>query len=80
MFQASPLLENSLLYRLHGYRLNPEIKALKYFDEVYTSKNLMVRIYKVKDVAKRTPHGDYAPYLKKNIISKSKPFDQNIGR
>eukprot|EP00242_Pyramimonas_sp_CCMP2087_P010768 CAMPEP_0198197216 /NCGR_PEP_ID=MMETSP1445-20131203/806_1 /TAXON_ID=36898 /ORGANISM="Pyramimonas sp., Strain CCMP2087" /LENGTH=749 /DNA_ID=CAMNT_0043866419 /DNA_START=119 /DNA_END=2368 /DNA_ORIENTATION=- len=78
--KASPLLENSLLYRLHGYRLNPEIKALKHFDEVYTSKNLMVRIYKVKDVAKRTPHGDYAPYLKKNIISKSKPFDQNIGR
>jgi len=74
--KPSPLLENSLLYRLHGHRLNPAIQPLKYFEEVYTSKNLMVRIYKVTDVAKRSPFGDYAPFLKKNIISKSKPFQQ----
>ena len=39
-------------------------------------RGAQVRIYKVLDVAERSPFGDYAPYLKKNVISQSKPFKQ----
>ena len=60
----------SLMYKLHSYRLNPEVPAPKHFDEVYTSKNNMVRIYKTKNVnqkAKRycKEHRGYPPVLQK---------------
>jgi len=75
--QPSPMLRNSLLYRLHGWRLNPSVEPLKHFEEVYTSTNMMVRIYKVKDVAKRhEPFGEYPPWIQKNVISKSKAYNQ----
>jgi hypothetical protein len=74
--QPSPLLRNSLLYRLHGYQMNPDIQPLKHFEHVFTSKNAMVRIYKVLDVAKRTTFGDYPEWIKKHVISKSKAYNQ----
>lgn len=48
--QPSPALGKSLLYQLHNYRLNPAVPKPEYFDEVYTTQNRMVRIYKIKDV------------------------------
>lgn len=42
---------------------NPKIK-LRHFEEVYTSKYSMVRVYKIIDPAPRTPLGSYAPELK----------------
>jgi dolichyl-diphosphooligosaccharide--protein glycosyltransferase len=74
--QPSPMLRNSLLYRLHGWRLNPSVEPLKHFEEVYTSKNMMVRIYKVKDVAKRHTFGEYPPWVQKNVVSRSKAYNQ----
>lgn len=64
---ASPMMKDSLLYRLHFYRLDPSKKiSLKYYKEVYTTKNHMVRIYKVLKVdqkSKKHPHGSYPPKL-----------------
>ena len=45
---ASPALSQSLLYQLHGYGINPRITKPKYFEEAYTTRNKMVRIFKVK--------------------------------
>jgi hypothetical protein len=78
--QPSPLLRNSLLYRLHGWQMNPDIQPLQHFEHVFTSKNAMVRVYKVKDVAKRAPFGDYPQWIKKHVISKSKAYNQKQGR
>ena len=61
---ASPMMERSLLYRLHAYRLKtvedeetgtmveelPE-GSLELFEEVHTTVHNMVRIYRVKDVS-----------------------------
>eukprot|EP00238_Polyblepharides_amylifera_P004415 CAMPEP_0196575794 /NCGR_PEP_ID=MMETSP1081-20130531/5195_1 /TAXON_ID=36882 /ORGANISM="Pyramimonas amylifera, Strain CCMP720" /LENGTH=755 /DNA_ID=CAMNT_0041894201 /DNA_START=187 /DNA_END=2454 /DNA_ORIENTATION=- len=74
--EASPLLRESLIYRLHGWRLNPQVQPLKHFEEVHTTKNMMMRIYKVKNVAERAPHGDYSPWVKKNVVSKMKAYNQ----
>ena len=43
---------------------------------MYTSKNMMVRIYKVKDVAERHPFGEYPPWVQKNVVSRSKAYNQ----
>jgi len=60
----TPLMKQSLLYQLSTYRLNPATPEPHYFKEVYTSKNNMVRIYQVLNVAERTPFGKYSPQLK----------------
>jgi len=52
----SDMMRKSLIYTLVHYRLNPAVPALKAdtFEEVYTSKNRMVRIYKVLKVSKKS--------------------------
>lgn len=69
--QATPMMEQSLLYKLHFYRLDPSKKVkLKYYKEVYTTKNSMVRIYKVLKVdqkSKKHPFGSYPPKLQKTL-------------
>lgn len=52
--KPSPGMRNSLLFLLHSYRLDPEVEAPTLFEEAYTSKHNMVRIYKVKRVSKRS--------------------------
>jgi dolichyl-diphosphooligosaccharide--protein glycosyltransferase len=53
--EATPMMEASLLYRLHNYRLNPEAKVkLEHFEEAYTTTNQMVRIYKVLDISEES--------------------------
>lgn len=39
----SKMMEASLLYNLHGWRLDPKIKPLTHFEEAYTTTNKMVR-------------------------------------
>jgi dolichyl-diphosphooligosaccharide--protein glycosyltransferase len=60
----SAVAKNSLLYKLSVYKLTQEKVVLTKFEEAYSSPYKMVRIYKVKDVAPRTPHGKYSPALK----------------
>jgi len=60
----SALMKESLLYKLTFYNMGNNGVTLKHFDNVFNSRNYMVRIYKVKDVAKRHPFGTYAPELK----------------
>ena len=45
--EASPTLQNSLLYQLHSYRMNGDVPKPELFDEVLMTKHRMVRIYKV---------------------------------
>jgi hypothetical protein len=45
--KPSAAVRESLLWKLHHYRLSDENIILKHFEEVYTSKNRMIRIYKV---------------------------------
>jgi len=60
----TPAARTCLLYQLTFFGKDDGTIQLKYFKEVYTSKHSMVRIYKVLDVAPRTPFGKYAPELK----------------
>jgi hypothetical protein len=68
-----------VLYRLHHYRLD-ESKGieLNYFEEAYTSKHRMVRIYKVKKVSKKSknhPFGSYPPRLQK-VLDRAVDFSE----
>ena len=47
--EVSDMMERSLLWRLHHYRLDPKVPTLTYYKEVFTSKHNMVRIYKVQN-------------------------------
>jgi len=60
----TPAARESLLYKLSMFGKDDGTIQLKHFKEVYTSKHSMVRIYKILDVAPRTPFGKYAPELK----------------
>jgi dolichyl-diphosphooligosaccharide--protein glycosyltransferase len=60
----TPAARESLLYKLTFFGKDDGTIQLKYFKEAYTSKYSMIRIYKVMDVAPRTPFGKYAPELK----------------
>lgn len=75
----SALMRESLLYMLHGSRLDPDIIEPKYFTEVYTSTNKMVRIYKVKHVSKESKsyslkHRSYPPALT-SVLRRKKNFN-----
>ena len=63
----SSMMKESLLYRLHAYKLKmveneetgdlePELPegSLEYFEEVYTTSRKMVRIYRVKKVSRKS--------------------------
>jgi len=62
--EPTPLMKESLLYKLSTYRLMTGTPAPTLFKEAYTSKNNMVRIYEVLNVAPRSPIGKYSPQLK----------------
>jgi len=50
----SDCMRESLLWRLHSWRLDPDEPELKHFEEAYTTSNKMVRIYKVLDVSEES--------------------------
>jgi len=62
--QPSEKLRNSLLFKLTYYNKSPSITSLKYYQEVYTSPNAMVRIYKVLNKAKRKDRNELKKLLK----------------
>ena len=47
----SPMMRESILYRMHGSGRDPRIKPMELFEEAYTSSNAMVRIYRVLQVS-----------------------------
>eukprot|EP00729_Bicosta_minor_P012226 gene12226-34573_t len=75
----SPMMAESVLYKLHSYGIenaNPKVDELTHYEEFYTTKNKMVRVYKVKDVdaaSKAHPVGSYPPALQ-DVVDKMKPF------
>eukprot|EP00667_Euglena_gracilis_P002726 EG_transcript_2733 len=78
--QPSRMMQESVLYRLHSYRLdtNAGVGQLKHFAEAYTTRNRMVRIYKVLNVSrasKRHPFGTYPPALQPTL-SLAKDFSE----
>eukprot|EP00998_Keelungia_sp_KM082_P000633 NODE_1072_length_1483_cov_78.830383_g1061_i0.p1 GENE.NODE_1072_length_1483_cov_78.830383_g1061_i0~~NODE_1072_length_1483_cov_78.830383_g1061_i0.p1 ORF type:complete len:469 (-),score=164.22 NODE_1072_length_1483_cov_78.830383_g1061_i0:75-1286(-) len=88
--QPSPMMRDSLLYRLHHWGLDPNSPALSLYEHVFTSKHRMVRIYKVKNRSKESKKfckealawakengggGKYPPALDK-VIEKRKAFKQ----
>jgi dolichyl-diphosphooligosaccharide--protein glycosyltransferase len=80
MGQPSRMMRESVLFKLHYYKLDPtmKVKQLKHFKEVHTTKNRMVRIYKVLNVSKpskRHPFGSYPPALK-STLDKAKDFSE----
>jgi dolichyl-diphosphooligosaccharide---protein glycosyltransferase len=77
--QPSALMRESLLYMLHGSRLDPDIIQPKHFSEVYTSRNKMVRIYEVKQVSEGSKsyslkHRSYPPALT-SVLRRKKNFN-----
>jgi dolichyl-diphosphooligosaccharide--protein glycosyltransferase len=77
----SAMMRESVLYRLHHHRLDESKmgnKKLTFFEEVYTTTNNMVRIYKILNVSKASknhPHGSYPPKLKK-VLDKAVDFTE----
>jgi len=47
--EVSPMMEESLLWRLHHFRLHPSVPTLTYYQEAHTTKHNMVRIYKIQN-------------------------------
>ena len=43
--KPSDCMRESLLYRMHSYRLDPLAPKLEHFEEAFTTTNRMVRIY-----------------------------------
>ena len=52
--KPSECMRESLLYRMHSYRLDPLAPKLEHFEEAFTTTNRMVRIYKVLDVSEES--------------------------
>ena len=50
MGRPSESMRESLLYKLHSFGMQAEVPELEKYEEVYTSKYKMVRIWKVLDV------------------------------
>mmetsp|Transcript_15533 Transcript_15533/g.43505 ORF Transcript_15533/g.43505 Transcript_15533/m.43505 type:complete len:118 (+) Transcript_15533:2030-2383(+) len=80
----SKMMEASLLYNLHGWKLDPKIPPLTHFEEAYTTTNKMVRIYKVLDVSEesktwRKTHGPGYPPQLDDVIKTAKAFQQIHG-
>jgi len=76
----SQAIFDSVLYKLHSFRLSESVPEVTYFEEAYTSSHNMVRIFAVKDVDEESKdfcktHREYPPALKP-IIAKAKAFDQ----
>jgi dolichyl-diphosphooligosaccharide--protein glycosyltransferase len=61
-------MEASMLYSLHSHGFEPDVAEPQFYEEVFTSKNSMARIYKVKDVSEESrqygdTHHAYPPAL-----------------
>ena len=56
--------------------MDPQVPQPEYFEHAYTTKNKMVRIWKVKDVdatSKAHPFGSYPPPIQ-TIVDQGKAF------
>merc|ERR1719399_1351005 len=78
--KPSPRLRNSLLYRIHSWRFDPSVKKMDLYEEAYTTRNNMVRIFKVLKVSKKSKkwiaeHHTYPPAIQK-IVAKKNDFKQ----
>ena len=74
------MMRRSVLFRLHHYRLDKAhgVTHLDHFEEAYTSRNRMVRIYKVLRVSKKSkrhPFGSYPPKLQK-VLDQAVDFSE----
>ena len=47
--KPSKMMEESLLWRMHGWRFDPSVEEMANFEEAYTTSHRMVRIFKVRD-------------------------------
>jgi dolichyl-diphosphooligosaccharide--protein glycosyltransferase len=80
MDTPSPRLATSLLFQLHGHQYHPSARPLKYFEEAYTTKYSMVRIFKVKNVSEESKtyiaqHHTYPPALRP-VLDNSNRFER----
>merc|ERR1712216_1103118 len=76
--QPSQMMKESVLWKLHHYRLERSVTKLEYFEEAYTTKNRMIRIYKILKVdekSKKPPFGTYPPKIQK-VRAKAKDFSE----
>ena len=60
--------QQSMLYQVHSYGLDPDVPEPKHFEEAYTTEHQMVRIFKVKDIDEESKkwikeHHTYPPAL-----------------
>ena len=56
-------MAESLLYKLHSAGIVEDVAMPTHFEEVYTSKNQMVRIWKVKDPSQESK--DFCKYYRR---------------
>uniref|UniRef100_A0A7S4F3N1 dolichyl-diphosphooligosaccharide--protein glycotransferase n=1 Tax=Chrysotila carterae TaxID=13221 RepID=A0A7S4F3N1_CHRCT len=80
----SKMMQESVLWRLHHWKLDPKAEKPLHFEEAYTTRNRMVRIYKVLDVDEeskrwRKEHGPGYPPALQQVLAASKPFEQIHG-
>ena len=73
-------MKESMLYQVHSYGLNPDVKEPLHFEEAYTTEHQMVRIFKVKDVSEESKawikiHHTYPPALKA-VLAKKQDFQR----
>jgi dolichyl-diphosphooligosaccharide--protein glycosyltransferase len=79
----SPLMGESLLYKLHSAGIKDDVPMPTLFEEAYTSKNQMVRIWKVLDPSKESKefckfYHRYPPALS-DVLAKKQDFKQIHG-
>ena len=75
-------MKNSMLYQVHSYGLDPDVPEPVHFEEAYTTKDAMVRIFKVKDVSEESKewikiHHTYPPALD-DLLAKKQDFQQRL--
>ena len=74
-------MEASMLYSLHSHGFAPDVAEPQFYEEVFTSKNSMARIYKVKDVSEESreygdTHHAYPPALGP-VLSRMRNFGED---
>jgi dolichyl-diphosphooligosaccharide--protein glycosyltransferase len=52
--QPSDCMRESILWRMHGWRFDTTVTKMELFEEAYTTKHRMVRIFKVLDVSEES--------------------------
>eukprot|EP00039_Didymoeca_costata_P005752 m.84217 g.84217 ORF g.84217 m.84217 type:complete len:750 (-) comp12958_c0_seq2:72-2321(-) len=77
--EPTEAMTDSLLYKIHSHGIkeaDPPAGDLTLFEEFFTSKNKMVRVFKVLDTDKESknhPVGSYPPALQ-DVVNEIKPF------